>query len=118
MKRILFVEDEEIMTKLFQMEVDDYDSIEADYAENGAEALDLIWANEYNVLLTDLSMPIMGGIELLEEIRNKKISIPHIYVLSGNPKKMYEEKLDELGITSFIQKPYDIEELLKMIESL
>ena len=94
---------------------------------NGEELLNYLknTANEIpDVILTDINMPIIDGIEALQEILNTETlkSIPcFIYSTSINPS--YKEKCDSLGVKGYLIKPYSIEgfeeipkQIIKIIE--
>ena len=74
-------------------------------AENGQEALEILQSFNPHTIITDLDMPIMGGMELIENI--KKSSTPFegkIIVSSGNRSYTLQRKVFELGADSFVEK--------------
>lgn len=113
MKRILLVDDEPNLLILFEMELEEYEELHLDTATSGEVALNLIKKNQYDAILTDLTMPFMNGLELLEKIKNENIQIPIKFVLSGNPRDYYEGQRSSLEVTKYVEKPYDIELLIK-----
>lgn len=79
--KILVVDDEKVIrdiTQAFLM----LNGYEVDTAENGKEALDKLLDNRFDVVITDLKMPLMGGMELLEKISKIKLNAVTI-VLTG-----------------------------------
>jgi CheY-like chemotaxis protein len=87
--------------------------LKVDVVGNGVELLQLLndGQKKPDVILTDLNMPIMSGIEALKEIydNTKLRSIPtFVYSTTINP--IYEAKCRELGIRGFLIKPYMLEE--------
>lgn len=70
-KKVLVVDDEERIRRLIRMYLE-RDELEVEEAENGAEALEMALENEYDVILLDIMMPEMDGIEVCEKIREKR----------------------------------------------
>jgi two-component system chemotaxis response regulator CheY len=86
---------------------------------NGAEALDMIKKESFDLLVTDLNMPEMDGQKLLKRIKAspKTTDIPVVVITSvGNPAK--EKKLLALGALAVLTKPITPADLLDKLESL
>ncbi len=84
-------------------------------ASNGLEALDLLEKNEYDVLLLDLNMPKLGGIEILKKI--KFLDIPtEVIVLTAFATVSTAVEAMKLGAYDYLTKPFDLEELAAIIE--
>lgn len=86
-------------------------------ASNGNEALAILQNNQFDILLTDIVMPDMDGIELIKNV-NKKYPQLKIIVISANAKMKYLDELQELHYHEFMTKPFDIMKLLDMINKL
>jgi PAS domain S-box-containing protein len=84
---------------------------EMDIADNGAEALRLWLANSYDIILTDMHMPEMDGVELTQEIRTLEMDgekhVP-IIAITANAMKGEEERYLSLGIDDYIAKPIEL----------
>lgn len=89
MSRLLVVEDEQHQRELYAMELED-EGYEVDQAGNGREAVDLVKKNKYDLVVLDIRMPEMDGIEALGKIlsRDKKIPII-IYTAYSNYKSNF-----------------------------
>ena len=85
---------------------------EVDTAKNGKEALDKILANHYDVVITDLQMPKMNGLELLEKISQTK-SNPVTIVVTG-----YAVKESDFPQEPFahIRKPFSHQQLIQVVQ--
>ena len=88
-----------------------------DIAENGLKALDLIGNNLYDIILMDVRMPEMDGIEATKEIRKQNINTPVIFMTAGIMEDE-KKKCEAAGGDDFISKPFNPEELLGKIISL
>ena len=84
-------------------------------AENGKEAISILKRESFDIVLMDLQMPIMGGIEATKIIRNElKISTP-IIALSANAFKTEIEKCLANGMSSYVTKPFEEKDLIDAI---
>ena len=85
-------------------------------ANNGKEALELFEKeNLYNLVITDIEMPLLDGISFIEEIRKYNKKIP-IIVLSAHDNKNYFLKTINAGIDGYILKPYTLEQIVQTLE--
>jgi CheY-like chemotaxis protein len=114
-KHILVVEDHDLMAKLLVDVLRNYDH--ASSARSGKQALQEIRRQPPSIILLDLTLPDMSGLEVVKRVRQKKKtkSIP-ILAMSASPDE--KDKCLEAGCNSFILKPFDIKELLKEINAL
>ncbi len=86
-------------------------------ARDGAQALDMIAREQFALLITDVSMPRIGGLRLLEEV-NRKHHIPAIVVTEIDVDSETQRKSYSLGALRFMIKPVDRDELLSAIEEI
>ena len=86
-------------------------------AENGKDALEKIELLEPDVVLTDIRMPYMGGLELAEELRRVRPSIK-IVIFSGYDDFEYAKQAIKLNIAEYILKPVNAKELTEILEKL
>ena len=85
-------------------------------ANNGKEALELFEKeNLYNLVITDIEMPLLDGISFIEAIRKYNKKIP-IIVLSAHNNKNYFLKTIKAGIDGYILKPYTLEQIVQTLE--
>ncbi len=77
-------------------------------AWNGVEGLQLLERGEVDCVVTDLSMPELGGIEFIEKVREKDRDIP-IIVMSSYWCRDYGASLEELGVFAILEKPICID---------
>ncbi|MEA2100303.1 MAG: response regulator [Campylobacterota bacterium] len=105
---ILAVDDEPFNLDLIEAAFFEYDNVEITNAVNGQKALDLLNVEKFDVVLLDISMPIVDGLEALVKIREQEHlkNLP-VLMVTANTEKEHEAL--EKGATDFISKPYDIE---------
>jgi len=89
---------------------------EVDEAENGQEALTQIRQQSYDLIITDIIMPVMDGFELLAKIRND-MAIKDLFVIvsSASVSDTERQKTEEMGGNAFLAKPIDVDYLLQLI---
>ena len=113
---ILYVEDnEDARVQTLKMLGNYFDSI--DEAVNGIDGLKKFNNNSYDIVFTDLNMPLMDGIEMIEQIRKTNLHIP-IIVLSAYDDKEYFLETIKNGIDGYILKPYDFKQINEVISKV
>lgn len=84
--------------------------------ENGQEALSELTQNEYDIVLMDVQMPEMDGLEATRIIRESNIKQPVIIALTANAMQGDQEECLRAGMDDYLSKPVKVEELVKMLE--
>jgi putative two-component system response regulator len=108
--RILAVDDEPFNLDLIEAAFGLNENVVITNAEDGFKALALLAEQIFDVVLLDISMPRLNGIEVLESIRSdESLSYLPVLMVTANPEKKHEAL--SKGASDFISKPYDIEEL-------
>ncbi|MDY0233101.1 MAG: response regulator [Sulfurimonas sp.] len=107
---ILAVDDEPFNLDLIEAAFLEYTNVKITNAINAKEALELLEQQKFDVLLLDICMPSMDGIEALKIIKqNPKLKLLPILMVTANTER--ESEALKLGASDFIGKPYDIEVL-------
>lgn len=88
---------------------------EVKVAENGLQALQYLRERRYDLLITDIRMPLMNGIELLEALRKENIGVPTI-LLTGFAEFEYAQQGIRLGAVDYLLKPIQQEPLIQAVE--
>ena len=118
MKKVMLVEDEEFILQGIRYIVD-WEAISMEVtamAHNGREALEMFHKEPADIVVTDVEMPLMNGLELLEEIR--KISPrTRFLILSGYDEFEYARKALKLDVEEYILKPINEEQLQQALIS-
>jgi CheY-like chemotaxis protein len=109
---LVLVVDDEDSVRTFTAEVLKHLGHEVFVAANGADALVRIaeLRGRVRVVITDMNMPIMGGIDLARSLR-KQPSPPAVVVMSGNFDRDSRARLDAEGVTNLLGKPFSMDEL-------
>lgn len=103
-KKILFIEDEELFLEMFGKKLEN-EGYSVDYAKNGAWGTKLALQNEYDLVVTDISMPAMGGREFIENIKlNEKTANIPVIVISASILEEDIQPVRDLGVTEFYEK--------------
>jgi len=114
MAKILIVDDDPQVQILIKslVEMKGHESVPA---ETGAKALELIRQNAFDLIITDLRMPQMNGLELLREVKSLQPSLPVIMVTAYASSETTAESA-RLGVFEYLEKPFKIDTLLAAIE--
>lgn len=117
MPRILIIEDEaairRVLTRILTEENAGY---QVDEAEDGAAGLEKIKATDYDLVLCDIKMPKMDGVELLEAVKNVKPEIPMV-MISGHGDMETAINTMRLGAFDYLSKPPDLNRLLNTVRN-
>ncbi|PCI27480.1 MAG: hypothetical protein COB67_08410 [SAR324 cluster bacterium] len=110
---MLLVDDEALIREVTREMLEDHI---AEYieAENGQEALDLLEQREVDLILTDIRMPVMDGMELIRKVRRDHLDIPIVVMSSFSDEKTILQALRE-GANNFLRKPTNIHEFERVI---
>ena len=111
---ILLVEDNEINRMVIQSSLQ-YFNCNVTEAENGLDALEILKAQHFDLILMDIQMPKMDGIEATKVIRKElKLSTP-IIALTANAFKTKLKECKEAGMNDYVIKPFQEKVLLQTI---
>jgi YesN/AraC family two-component response regulator len=111
---LLIVEDEEMVLNQIKIILEDYvDTIYT--AKNAKKAIDIIKNKKIDILLTDLLMPVMDGIELLEYIRDNNLDVPTRIITTAHTETEYLLSAIELKVDGYLLKPINPSDMVDMI---
>ncbi len=111
---ILLVDDEEIVLKSYRKDLSSY-GYHIETASNGADAIARLEHNSFNIIITDLVMPGLGGLDVLKAVRDLS-SEAGVIILTGHGDMVTAVKALQKGADDYLCKPCDIEELNFRIE--
>lgn len=114
--KILVIEDEELVRKVveFRLKKEGYDVYQA---KDGGEALELIGQHQFDVILVDIMIPYVGGLEITQKVKsNPKTASTQIIVVSANGLENVILEAFALGADDFIAKPFNLPELMMRVK--
>jgi len=120
-KNILVIDDEELITKSL-LKLLDGQGYKTTVAKSGVEALEKIKEIDFDLIISDVRMPNLDGIESIKQIReylrsfNKQL-IPEILITGYADKEKYEAAMD-LKVRDYLYKPFDRIDLLRVIKKI
>jgi len=114
--RLLIIEDEENLAKSLKKTLQT-ESYAVDIALNGNEGYEMAFGEEYDLIILDLGLPRMDGLNIIEELRKEKNTTPVIMLTA---RDALEDKVKgfNLGADDYLVKPFEFEELLVRIQAL
>jgi len=116
--KVLIVDDSKIVCNGLQQMLTDIADVEiVGQAHNAQDAITSISKSNPDVVILDIRLPGKSGIEVLKDIRDKKLPI-RVIMLTNYPYPQYRKKCEELGADYFFDKVAEIEEIPNLIEEL
>jgi two-component system alkaline phosphatase synthesis response regulator PhoP len=114
-EKILIIEDEEDLVKGLRIHLVD-EGYEVDYALNGKDGLEKALKEKPDLILLDIMLPGINGLEICRELRQQKIDIP-ILMLTAKGEEIDKVIGLEMGADDYISKPFSIRELLARVKA-
>lgn len=114
--RILLVEDDAMIRRAMVAALKDH-GLTVDALGDGAQVLSAVLAQPYDLLILDLGLPKMDGLDVLAQIRAAKVDLPILIVTARDDIKSRIGGLDG-GADDYVVKPFDMQELLARIRAL
>ncbi len=115
MSKILIIDDERAIRRALR-EILEFEDFEVEEAENGKEGFDKASTGAYDIIFCDIKMPVMDGMEVLEELVKAKIESP-IIMISGHGNIDTAVQAIKKGAFDFIEKPLDLNRILVTIRN-
>ena len=116
MAKILVIDDNAVIREVVTFTLQNHHDLTL--AKNGKEGVELAKTSEFDVIITDIKMPEMDGIEFVKEIRKvQSYAQTPILIVTANIIDN-KQKMKDSGATGWILKPFDPEKLLEMIDKV
>ena len=114
--QILVVDDDELNQRMMHL-ILTRDGHHVHVASNGLDALRIVEDHEFDIILMDLQMPVMGGVEASRKIRERENGARYAYIVALTASYMPEKgsELFSAGIDNYLAKPFDVEHLHQML---
>ncbi|HMK55536.1 MAG TPA: response regulator transcription factor [Dissulfurispiraceae bacterium] len=118
MIRVLIADDHNIVRKGMKQILSRVSDIEVvAEAATGQEALEKIWANNYDVVILDISLPGRNGLEILKQIKSQRPKLP-VLILSMFPEEQYAVRVFRAGASGYLTKESSKSELVEAIRRI
>ncbi len=114
--RVLLIEDEELVGTMVRLNLQGA-GFETVWLKNGHEALRIISKNNFDLILLDITLPGMGGLEVLEKIRRREITTP-VMMLTARGEVQTKVEAFTIGADDYLPKPFDVAELVARVQAL
>ncbi|RKL65539.1 DNA-binding response regulator [Salipaludibacillus neizhouensis] len=115
--KILIVDDHLVVTEGLKLILETNESFEViGEAQNGQEAIEFLDKQHPDVILLDLNMPVMSGLETIQQIKQRKIDIPIVILTTYNEDKLMVKGM-KLGAKGYLLKDTNRDNLFRTIES-
>lgn len=119
-KKVLIAEDSSVIQNLTR-KILQAQNFEIFSAKNGKQVIDMVGKDDYDIILMDINMPLMDGMECTRQIRSlsdeNKSTIP-IVAITGNAMNYTMEEFKDAGINEYLQKPLNFDTLVEVVKSL
>lgn len=113
-KRVLVIDDERIVLDSITKVLKE-DNFEVDVTLSGRQGLEWAIAKDYDIVLTDLRMPDIGGMRVLRDVKRAKPALPVVMITGfGNVKSAVQAM--KLGAAEYLEKPFAPDDLVKVIQ--
>ena len=114
--RVLVIEDNRDLAHIVAMHLEDL-NMKVDKSYNGKDGYQLASKNNYDLILLDIMMPGMNGVDVCRELRNKKIHTP-IIMLTAKTSEVDRVLGLEMGADDYLTKPFSIRELVARVKAV
>lgn len=114
--RVLVIEDETKVGSFIKRALEE-ESYAVDLCEDGAQGLDMALSGSYDLIMIDLMLPSLPGLEVLTRLRKEKIQTP-VLILTAQSKIDQRVKGLDAGADDYLTKPFAIDELLARVRAL
>ena len=104
-ERILVIDDEVDMLMWVRMIIEEKTAWEVETTNNPSEGLKMVMENDYDLVIADLKMPGLDGMEVFEELKEMKPDIPVIIITAYGSLEIADEARNK-GVADFITKPF------------
>lgn len=119
-KRVLIAEDSSVIQNLTR-KILEFQNFQIAAVKNGEQVLQILEKEHFDVILLDINMPVMDGMECARRVRalpdKSKAGIP-IVAITGNAKNYSMSDFHQAGINDYLPKPLDFDRMVSMLKEL
>ncbi|NWF76114.1 MAG: response regulator transcription factor [Nitrospirae bacterium] len=118
MIKILIADDHTMFREGLKRIIAEYpDLIVSDEARNGNEVIEKIFNNDFDIILLDIAMPGLNGLEVLKQLKKEKPKMP-VLIITAHPEEQYAVRVMKAGASGYIMKESAPDELIKAIRKI
>jgi CheY-like chemotaxis protein len=118
--RVLIAEDSSVIQNLVK-KILEFQNFEITAVKNGEQVLQTLQKEHYDIILLDINMPVMDGMESVKAIRAlsdaSKAAVP-VVAITGNARNYTEEEFKEAGFNEVLMKPLNFDKLVMVVKDL
>ncbi len=118
MKKILIVEDSVLIQKIIHDALETCFPCDIKAVEDGGKAYEELANNAYDLVITDIVMPVMDGLTLAEKLRVELASDVPIIMLTSLSVSDVRDSTSAIGVNAYLTKPIDINQLIRIVNRL
>ncbi len=119
-KKVLIAEDSSVIQNLAK-KILEFQNFEITSVKNGEQVLQAIEKDDYDIILLDINMPVMDGMQCIKELRSsddeEKAKMP-VVAITGNARNYSEEEFEEAGFDEVLMKPLNFDKLVNVVKNL
>ena len=116
--RVLIVDDEKRLAYFLGQTLQlDFPECQVDMAYSGEEALSSLASNTYDLIIADVRMPGVSGMELIKGVRYLDAEVP-IILMTGYGSASLRREAATLGVNHYVDKPFDVDNLISTVSQL
>ncbi len=118
--RVLIAEDSSVIQNLVK-KILEFQNFEITAVKNGEQVLQMLQKDHFDIILLDINMPVMDGMESVKAIRaladKEKAKVP-VVAITGNARNYSEEEFKEAGFNEVLMKPLNFDKLVMVVKEL
>lgn len=117
-KKVLIAEDSSVIQNLTK-KILQFQNFDIQSVKNGKELLESVEKENYDVILLDINMPVMDGIEAVTELRKNADAVKKatpVIAITGNAANHTVDYLKSVGFTEYLQKPLNFDHLVELVK--
>lgn len=118
--RVLIAEDSSVIQNLVK-KILEFQNFEITAVKNGEQVLQMLQKDHFDIILLDINMPVMDGMESVKAIRaladKEKAKVP-VVAITGNARNYSEEEFKEAGFNEVLMKPLNFDKLVMVVKDL
>lgn len=118
--KVLIAEDSSVIQNLVK-KILEFQNFEITAVKNGEQVLQMLEKEHYDIILLDINMPVLDGMETMKVVRalpdKQKANVP-VVAITGNARNYSEEEFKEVGFNEVLMKPLNFDKLVMVVKEL